>query len=442
VTALNNGNYVVISENWDNGAVTNVGAVTWGSGTTGRSGAVSSANSLVGSTASDQVGSSGVTALNNGNYVVRSPNWDNGAVANVGAVTWGSGTTGRSGAVSSANSLVGSTADDRVGSSGVTALNNGNYVVISENWDNGAVVDAGAVILGDGTLGTSGAVEAANSVLGTAPGGGLAAVGHDMQIAYDLLNLRLLVGYPAGNHVSLFGYTPEIAVDQPPNVNLADGATIIVGAPGGTNANLSFIIRNVNVGDLSGLGITIDGSDAALFTVTASPTAPVGPFGSTAFTVRFAPTTGGAKTAALHIANNDPDENPFDLNLSGRVLLFTQDTDGDGLSDAAEFQLAALGFDWQVSQPSLVNTFFTNANSAGLFTTNQIQALNVGGPLIQRNPTSGLFTLTIGVQKATNLINFSPFPMTAPQTTINGQGQLEFQFSPPDDAAFFRLESK
>jgi len=32
--------------------------------------------------------------------------------------------------------------------------------------------------------------------------------------------------------------------------------------------------------------------------------------------------------------------------------------------------------------------------------------------------------------------------MTAPQTTINGQGALEFQFSSTNNAAFFRLESK
>ena len=46
---------------------------TWGSGTTGVSGAVSAANSLVGTTANDFVGSFGVTALSNGNYVVRKP---------------------------------------------------------------------------------------------------------------------------------------------------------------------------------------------------------------------------------------------------------------------------------------------------------------------------------------------------------------------------------
>ena len=38
--------------------------------------------------------------------------WSNGAVANAGAVTWGDGTTGIVGAVSAANSLVGTTASD------------------------------------------------------------------------------------------------------------------------------------------------------------------------------------------------------------------------------------------------------------------------------------------------------------------------------------------
>ena len=74
---------------WDNGAATDAGAVTWGSGTAGVSGVVSAANSLVGSTANDQVGYGGVTALSNGNYVVRSPAWDNGAATDAGAVDLG-----------------------------------------------------------------------------------------------------------------------------------------------------------------------------------------------------------------------------------------------------------------------------------------------------------------------------------------------------------------
>jgi hypothetical protein len=32
--------------------------------------------------------------------------------------------------------------------------------------------------------------------------------------------------------------------------------------------------------------------------------------------------------------------------------------------------------------------------------------------------------------------------MTAPQTTINGDGKLEFLFTSPDNAAFFRLQAQ
>jgi hypothetical protein len=165
ITALSNGNYIVNSPDWDNGGVPDAGAVTWGSGTTGITGIVSSSNSLVGSSAADQVG--GILALTNGNYVVGSSGWDNGGVPNAGAVTWGNGTSGVIGVVSSSNSLVGSSAEDRVGSRGITALSNGNYVVSSSGWDNGGVPDAGAVTWGSGTMGMTGAVSSSNSLVGT-----------------------------------------------------------------------------------------------------------------------------------------------------------------------------------------------------------------------------------------------------------------------------------
>ncbi|MCY2978999.1 MAG: immunoglobulin domain-containing protein [Planctomycetota bacterium] len=171
VTALTNGNYVVASANWDSSATnTDFGAVTWGNGTSGRTGVVSASNSLVGSTVSDGVGSAGVTALTNGNYVVRSSAWDSGATVDVGAVTWGNGatngTSGRTGVVSASNSLVGSTAFDNVGGSGLTELTNGNYVVRSSNWDSGTITNVGAVTWGNGTSGISGVVSSSNSIVG------------------------------------------------------------------------------------------------------------------------------------------------------------------------------------------------------------------------------------------------------------------------------------
>jgi len=171
VTALSNGNYVVRSPNLRNGAAANAGAATFGSGVSGIAGVITAANSLVGSTAGDSVGAD-VTALSNGNYVVRSPSWDNGAVAGAGAATFGSGVSGIAGVITAANSLVGSTAGDNVGNS-VTALSNGNYVVLSSEWDNGAVTNAGAVTFGSGVSGIAGVITAANSLVGSTPSDGV-----------------------------------------------------------------------------------------------------------------------------------------------------------------------------------------------------------------------------------------------------------------------------
>jgi hypothetical protein len=168
VVALSNGNYVVVSRNWDNGAIEDVGAVTWADGTSGITGQVSATNSLVGSSAGDQVGV--VKALSSGDYVVSSPYWDNGVVTDTGAITWVDGTSGLTGAVSTANSLVGSSTGDQLGEGSVVELSNGNYVVLSRNWDNGGATDAGAVTWVDGTGGTSGIVSAANSLVGSSAG--------------------------------------------------------------------------------------------------------------------------------------------------------------------------------------------------------------------------------------------------------------------------------
>ncbi|TXI80639.1 MAG: filamentous hemagglutinin N-terminal domain-containing protein [Flavobacteriales bacterium] len=165
--ALSNGNYVVSSSGWANGAATGAGAVTWGNGSAGTTGVVSAANSLVGTQANDQVGGGSITVLSNGNYVVGSYIWSNGAATAAGAATWGNGTTGVTGAVSAANSLVGTQANDNVGSGGITALSNGNYVVNSNSWSNGAATAAGAATWGNGTTGVAGAVSAANSLVGT-----------------------------------------------------------------------------------------------------------------------------------------------------------------------------------------------------------------------------------------------------------------------------------
>lgn len=173
VEILANGNYVVTSPLWDNGNLADAGAATFGNGQTGVSGVVSAANSLVGSSAGDRVGQ--VYPLATGDYVVCSSLWSNGTGAQVGAATFASGTSGRSGTFSAANSLIGSKSGDRVCNAGIVRpfdqssqalVASSHYLVRSPTWDNGAAVDAGAITYGSGPNGAVGVVGPTNSVVG------------------------------------------------------------------------------------------------------------------------------------------------------------------------------------------------------------------------------------------------------------------------------------
>jgi len=78
-------------------------AATFGNGTTGTVGSITAANSLMGT----GVGQGGVLVLPSGNYVVSSPFFGN----EQGAVTFGNGTSGTVGSITTANSLVGNPGD-------------------------------------------------------------------------------------------------------------------------------------------------------------------------------------------------------------------------------------------------------------------------------------------------------------------------------------------
>lgn len=205
VAALSNGNYVVISPYWSNGSAdSHFGAVTWGEGAVGAVGHVSSDNSLVGTTINDQVGSAGVAAVGDGNYVVASMMWNGGVTGTVGAVTWGRGEKGVTGAVSPRNSLIGTSEDDLVGNGGVIAFADGNYLVGSSEWK----ARTGAATLASGSYRLRGEIQGWNSALGKRP-----FSGDGMTSAYDAVRHRLMVGWPTDNLVSIFTRDQIMASD-------------------------------------------------------------------------------------------------------------------------------------------------------------------------------------------------------------------------------------
>jgi arylsulfatase A-like enzyme len=117
----------------------------------------------------------------------------------------------------------------------------------------------------------------------------------------------------------------QISVEQPAGTVLTDGSsTVAYGSVNvGSTLSKSFTIRNnSSSASLSVTGVTLDGTNSSLFTVTSSPAATIAASGSTTFTVQFAPTSAGAKTAAIHIASSDSSVGiAFDINFSGTGIV-------------------------------------------------------------------------------------------------------------------------
>ncbi len=83
----------------------------------------------------------------------------------------------------------------------------------------------------------------------------------------------------------------------------------------------NFTIQNTGNTDLLLTGtpkVQIGGTNASDFHLSIDPTTPIpGSGGSTTFQVVFTPSASGIRTATLSIANNDPDENPYDYAIQG-----------------------------------------------------------------------------------------------------------------------------
>ena len=112
---------------------------------------------------------------------------------------------------------------------------------------------------------------------------------------------------------------PEIAIRQGAAAigagNEFDAGSIQVGVP----KDIGFTIENGGSGALQLTGtppVAVGGADGALFEITAQPLTPVDPAAETTFTVRFTPDSTGSKTAAVTVANNDPDEAGFHFTIT------------------------------------------------------------------------------------------------------------------------------
>jgi hypothetical protein len=173
-----------------------VGAHTWGNGETGTVGRITPQNSSIGSTSEDRLGTGRLIGFSTNEFIVGSPQWDDGAFANVGAATVLAGDGPFSGTVSVANSLIGSSPEDRLGND-IRPIAIDRHIVVVPDMDvdtaGGPLANAGAAILGQ-RIGQPTAEDAAFGR--TADSGATFKVSANASI--------VAVGRPADNAVSLF----------------------------------------------------------------------------------------------------------------------------------------------------------------------------------------------------------------------------------------------
>lgn len=181
VVALANGHYVVLSPFWEDASTdADVGAITWGNGEDGSTvGTLGIGNSLIGAQALDRISAGDRVLLANGSLLQTSVFFSNGAETEAGAITWIAGDQPTTGVVGIDNSVIGSSANDQLGqyslcfNTGIVGcgsygeLPDGDWLVASSRFDDGSEVDAGAVVRVSGTGPTTGTVTEDNAAIGS-----------------------------------------------------------------------------------------------------------------------------------------------------------------------------------------------------------------------------------------------------------------------------------
>jgi hypothetical protein len=119
-----------------------------------------------------------------------------------------------------------------------------------------------------------------------------------------------------GNSVSIADgdCTPSLADHTDFGSALVAGGTVV----------RTYMIANSGTATLNLTGnprVTISGTHTADFTVTTQPAASVAPGTTTTFQVTFNPSEAGTRTAAVSIANDDADENPYNYLIQGAGTL-------------------------------------------------------------------------------------------------------------------------
>ena len=162
--------------------------------------------------------------------------------------------------------------------------------------------------------------------------------------------------------------------------------------------------------------ISITGINSNQFSITSQPASSIASGSNSTFTVRFAPTSEGSKSASIAIGNNDTDENPYNLNLGGiglgypemevlgNDLSISDGANSPNTSDGTDFGIAAL------SGGTCVRTLTIRNTGNGTLHLNGSPIVHISGDGASDFTVTALPTAAVGPNNATTTfqITFDP----------------------------------
>jgi alpha-tubulin suppressor-like RCC1 family protein len=199
---------------------------------------------------------------------------------------------------------------------------------------------------------------------------------------------------------------PGIIVQESGNTLVDDASFISFGSQLLQTATTKILtIRNTGLSTLSGLSVAIDGSAASDFTKTSVP-ASIAPGSSETISIRFVPTTIGARSAAIHITSTNTGESSFDLSLQGTGTQYESVTFTQGLIQPFPINvpITAAGYTASGKILSVILNFPPRPGTI-LSLVNNTSTTPIDGSFISM-PQGSLINLTWGTQSYPFAINY------------------------------------
>lgn len=126
------------------------------------------------------------------------------------------------------------------------------------------------------------------------------------------------------------------------------------------------------------------------------------------------------------------------VKVSARVLSFNEDSDQDGLSDAAEWHLSEFGFDWSSTQTALVAALLDHGHFAGVETEAAFLHGDGKSATAKWDAGSGLAKFRLRLEQGGSPGNLGPAPITGAEVGPE-DGKVRIPVAAPDGNFFYRF---